>query len=301
MDDNSKFGNESDEDRRFRVLVVGCTVVAFGLTALILFVYFINFHDGFGNQDRFGQFGDFFGGILNPAVAFCALIALLFGIRQQRKELQETRNQFSEQSFDSMFFQMLQLHNDMVSSIDSDIVLRTSLQGSSTGTVSITDEKLGKGRESFQIMYKAIRQKYWDKRKAEISQEHLDGIYLPTYQLCQSVLGHYFRYLYNVFQFIDSADIKEQKKLFYGKLVRAQLSNHELSILYYNCLSQLGNEKFKPLVEQYGLFKNLPVELLLRPDHYVLYEQGAWGNNYDDVKNECQALISMQEHFTPVS
>lgn len=200
-----------------------------------------------------------------------------------------------------MFFQMLQLHNDMVSSIDSDIVLRVNVQGSPTGTVSIDEEKLGKGRESFRVMYMSIRQKYWGKRNDDISQEHLDGFYMPTYQQCQSVLGHYFRYLYNVFQFIDSADIKEEKKLFYGKLVRAQLSNHELAVLYYNCLSLLGNQKFKPLAEKYSLFKNLPFDLLLSADHFSLYEPQAWGGNYEDVKVSCEAVIATKEAgFTEV-
>lgn len=83
MDEKSKLVI-GDDERRFRILVAGCAVVALGLTAIALFVYFINFHGSFGNQDRFGQFGDFVGGILNPAVAYCALMALLFGIRQQR-------------------------------------------------------------------------------------------------------------------------------------------------------------------------------------------------------------------------
>jgi hypothetical protein len=213
----------------------------------------------------------------------------MFGIKQQRKELKETRDQFSEQSFDNMFFQMLQLHNDMVSSIDSDIVLKVDIQ-SSGGAASIYREKLGKGRESFHVMYKSMKQKHWDKRNTEISQRYLDQIYMPIFKSCQSVLGHYFRYLYNIFQFIDNAGIDNKKKLFYGKLVRAQLSNHELAVLYYNCLSHLGNQKFKPLAEEYRLFKNLPIELLLRPDHFSLYEPEAWGSNYASVKQACRSV-----------
>jgi len=288
-------------ENQLRDLVIACLLVAGGMATIILIIYFSTFTGELGSHERFGQFGDYVGGILNPIVAFCALMALMFGIKQQRKELKETRDQFSEQSFDNMFFQMLQLHNDMVSSIDSDIELRVKLEASRSGTVSIDVEQLGKGRESFHVMYKSMRQKYWDKRNEDISPEHLDGIYMPTYQQCQSVLGHYFRYLYNVFQFIDRADIKEEKKLFYGKLVRAQLSNHELAILYYNCLSELGSQKFKPLVERYGLFKNLPFTLLLSADHFSLYESQAWGGNYEDVKVSCEKDIAIKETgFTEV-
>jgi hypothetical protein len=45
-----------------------------------------------------GAAGDFFGGILNPLVAFAALIALLYAIRIQKKELQLTTKALEDSS-----------------------------------------------------------------------------------------------------------------------------------------------------------------------------------------------------------
>jgi hypothetical protein len=39
------------------------------------------------NASTWGQFGDYFGGVLNPVVGLAALIALLWTLKLQRKEL----------------------------------------------------------------------------------------------------------------------------------------------------------------------------------------------------------------------
>lgn len=80
--------------------------------------------------------------------------------------------------------------------------------------------------------------------------------YLDFYNSNNHILGHYFRFLFNMINFIESSDIKN--KVFYSKLVRAQLSDHEVAILFYNGLSQKG-KKFKPLIEKYGLLKILMI------------------------------------------
>ncbi len=43
-----------------------------------------------------GQMGDFFGGMLNPILAFASFIALLYTIRLQSKEMEETREELKE-------------------------------------------------------------------------------------------------------------------------------------------------------------------------------------------------------------
>ena len=100
-------------------------------------------------------------------------------------------------------------------------------------------------------------------------------IYLDFYHKHQSDVGHYFRSLYHIIKFIDLSDIKD--KHLYTDLVRAQLSSFELTLLFYNCISDLGREKFKPLVEKYALLKNMPMDLLIdQPYHPSLYAPSAY-------------------------
>ena len=46
-------------------------------------------------------------------------------------------------------------------------------------------------------------------------------------------------YQYNIIKFIDNNAPKKEAKM-YSNLVRAQLSTNELSLIFYNCLSEEG-------------------------------------------------------------
>lgn len=75
------------------VSVVITLIVMFVSTFLI---YFMGPNSDGRDLERFGQVGDFFGGMLNPALAFASLIALLYTIRIQSEELKLTREEFSK-------------------------------------------------------------------------------------------------------------------------------------------------------------------------------------------------------------
>jgi hypothetical protein len=105
--------------------------------------------------------------------------------------------------------------------------------------------------------------------------ERINRVYLAFYRQNEADLGHYFRTLYNLVKFVDRSEIPDKK--LYTNLIRAQLSSIELALLFYNCLSDLGREKFKPLVEKYSLLKTLPRAKLLNPtDHERLYDASAY-------------------------
>ena len=78
-----------------------------------------------------------------------------------------------------------------------------------------------------------------------------------------NILDHYFRYLYRIIRFIDEAEFLEKDNNFiderykYTSILRATLSPYELVFLFYNGLSEYGNEKVKPLIEKYSILKNI--------------------------------------------
>ena len=49
-------------------------------------------------------------------------------------------------------------------------------------------------------------------------------------------------------------------------MLRAQMSDYELGLVFYNCLSDNGIEKFKPLAEKYALFNNIRDKVLQDPE-----------------------------------
>jgi hypothetical protein len=48
-----------------------------------------------------------------------------------------------------------------------------------------------------------------------------------------------------------------------------------LTLLFYNCVTPLG-DKFKLLVEEFGLLENLEKSLLIDPEHANFYDASAY-------------------------
>ena len=232
--------------------------------AAICIVFFINLFS-IGKDTKFGEWGDFFGGVLNPLLTFLTFMGLLITIVIQQTELRESRvelkksadalreqsESLKKQNFEHTFFQMLTIHNGIVNSIDL-----TSAGG-----------KVTRGRDCFTIFYTRFTKIYRENaNKANGKYPNKDVVKL-AYQLFwkdhQTELGHYFRYLYNLIRFIKESNFADGP---YVRLVRAQLSDQELLLLFYNCISNNGGN-FTALVEEFALLNNMPKIRLLAIEH----------------------------------
>lgn len=120
----------------------------------------------------------------------------------------------------------------------------------------------------------------------------------------QSRLGHYFRHLFQTVEFIDvqpNSLLSYKEKVFYIKLLRAQLSNHEQAIFFYNSLSSVGkrwefgrSQDNKKLITKYNLIRNIPqgfTGTLDPKDYYpdIYYE-------YDITKTAKR--IELEKHYS---
>jgi hypothetical protein len=269
--------SENDDDSRFApIFIIIFVVILWGLNYYLLI-------DDVKNR---GTIGDMFGAVnaLFSGLAFAGVVYAIFLQRKElklqreelsltRDELKAQRHEFEEQNktlkkqrFENTFFQMLSLHNDIVNSMD--MRKRDNL------------EVISEGRYVFRSITKKIEDAIRDSKKADSeSMGFIVRVYENIYKSQQAHLGHYFRSLYRIIKFIDESDIEDKK--FYTDIVRAQLSNQELQLLFYNCLSSLGVKKFKPLVEKYALLNNLPPEIIYDPKSLIKrYAVGAYGDSY---------------------
>jgi hypothetical protein len=61
-----------------------------------LFAYFQEFHGDFSKkQEVWGQFGDFIGGTVNPILSFLSLLALVFTVVLQTRQLENSRTELA--------------------------------------------------------------------------------------------------------------------------------------------------------------------------------------------------------------
>lgn len=208
-------------------------------------------------------FGDSFGAVnaLISALAFAGVIITIYiqqkELRLQRKDLELQRKEFSIQNetlrlqrFENTFFNMLSLQQQIV----NDLYFAEKKGGG---------DKVVKGREVFVYLFVNLH-KDDDSGATSMKQKlqnkglkSYDNSYTPTY------FDHYFRHLYTIIKFVDNAEVlSDDKKYEYTSMVRATLSRYELIWLFYNGISSVGKEKFKPLIEKYSLLKNIREDLL---------------------------------------
>ena len=225
-----------------------------------------------------GTFGDTFGAVnaLFSGLAFAGLIATLLyqkeELKLQREELQQTREElkgqreeFEEQNktlkrqrFENTFFNMLSLQQE----ITNNLLLQCKIFKE-----DIERDVTYKGREAFKGIYEDAVFEYEGfisitntGLKYILKNNWLDGY---TKIPATNRFDHYFRHLYRIFKYVDTTDlISDEERYEYACIVRSQLSDYELIMLFFNGLSDNGKEKFKPLIEKYAILKNMRPDLL---------------------------------------
>jgi hypothetical protein len=248
----------------------------------------------FGKPDGAGTFGDMFGAVnaLFSGLAFATLIYAAWMQREelglQREELQATRAELAGQKeqmkqqgdtlklqrFENTFFSLLASHMQLVES------LRLEMHN-----------VVHQGRECFKWAYDLLGDQ--NRHGVYVAGGELEGlrtVYERFYEHRQVLLGHYFRSLYHLIKFVKAAPIDNQRQ--YTSLVRAQLSSYEQAMLFYNCLSEHGFDKFKPLVEEFALLENMPYEGLFMFDRlWRNYDHSAFGSDYPRFTAKVDAML----------
>lgn len=266
----------------------------FILLAIILFIVFYIWKAGWSWIDENinatgatesasaarGQFGDKFGAI-NALFAGFAFAGIIFTIFLQNREIHQTKQMLEEQlkdsnkkRFDSTFFQLLSLHNEITSKLkDLELEGRQAFLSFNTRLIKSDIDypaysalkKLGKDeirrlRDSRQIN---------DETKQKLDQADISNLessletgpaccdtflddslefqeqkfktaYTKAAEIHVDNYSHYFRNLYHTLLFVkESGLIEESERPRYAKIIRSQLSEPELLTLLYNSLTKI--------------------------------------------------------------
>ena len=282
-----KLNNEESKSRLWIWIIIAIigVIALWGLSWILIDKYI----DSSTDQ---GTFGDKFGAVnaLFSGLAFAGLIATLLYQREelklQRKELNEQKLEFREQNktlkrqrFENTFFNMLSLQQEIVANISFDEVKTIFDFNTHTQDEQRTSYN---GRSLFREMYLNLKvsidkKQFYQGVKGAIQANNYSAY---SYISATTRFDHYFRHLYRIFKYVDTSDlILDDERYEYICIVRSQLSDYELVMLFYNCLSTNGKDKFKPLIERYSIFNNLRVELLAKNEHKEAYAKTAY-NRY---------------------
>lgn len=272
----------------YKTIAISVSIV----TIIIWALTFILFATEWKHDER-GTFGDMFGAVnaLFSGLAFAGLIITLIMQHEelglQREELAQTndelaaqREEFAAQTktmkiqrFENTLFNMLSLQQGIINSLDY------------IPQDYADPNPESRGKYVFDVFYnkKITRFQYGNERqimgiKGLIQAENDIHAYRRVSEI--SIFDSYFRHLYRIFKYIDESQlIDDTERYSYSCIVRAQLSEYELLLLFYNALTidDNGIYKFKNLIEKYAIFNNIRESMLAREhEDYILYHGGAY-------------------------
>jgi hypothetical protein len=245
-------------------------------------------------------------------------------LEEQKTSAKQQENQILLQQFESNFFELLKLHRENVSELDyrnnkgRNVIIKIvneffeiidALQKSKTNVIQANrlDEQdianiaytilfFGTDETVSDVLENRFFEKYGkieisiscfirEELREKENPYHSDKYYFNGHQ---SRLGHYFRHLRRIVTFVHRNNfLTETQKKEYIRILRAQLSNHEQIILFFNSISDLGlkwelkNDTNEQLITTYNLIRNIPLGSIYgyRPKRY--YPQLKMENDFE--------------------
>lgn len=289
-------------------IAAGLVLLALTLVLLVVSAAFFHFFVGVDipflefkysqTASHWGQLGDFVGGLLNPLLSFVALMAVVYSIHLQRKDLIDVRRESNEAN--------------KIQNIQTAIYRRQGVEASLLGLIAMHSKIVSEtrikvegnvlqGRDAFAYLGEYFKSEFRkrlpiNRPNPNVVSEMISGARyemfpLQFYSEHSVALSRYMRSVYQVVKFIDSridafddsesVDDVSQAKSFrrfkvsyaerraFSSIFRSQFDQDELRLIFLNCLTPDGRG-LKYYVEKYSLLKGMHLNIF--SDHQDLIE-----------------------------
>lgn len=279
----------------------------------------------------FGALGDTIGGIMNPFIAIAVGLITFLAFRIQYNANKEQIERFDKEQnarqlenkhsqFEQQFYEMLRLHKENVNEMvinNNDVLYKG--KDAFNQLNKVVEELFSsypkndantKIRKVFDIIFFGAKSVShydpYDSTTLEYYHSTISRQYRQSTNLSK-YLGHYYRHLYQMVKYVantkQTEDLEDNTKEFslsynqkrhYLNLLRAQLSNQEQLMLYYNWKSGFGKNWENEDVQQhfftdYRMIKNILADELC--DDVFKKELIAWNEVYAEEKTISQDYI----------
>lgn len=205
-------------------------------------------------------------------------------LKGQKVELEEQNRLFKFQRFETAFFNLLNVQNDINQRLNSSRQSEGDFFASCSTKLDVIHEILNNpkhyssdpryGERSIVGGFDAdeVLRRH---RSANTILEKAQAVYEELFSIHHNELGHYFRHLYHILRFVWDKENESEKDAIkskigkedyqrYADLLQAELSSYQLKTLFYNCLCF---PNMKKLVHHYNFLENLSIEDLLDEKH----------------------------------
>ena len=283
-------------------IVTSFIFTTIGLLIILVFSFNKQFNDGSGilNTTLANDFGSFIGGIVGPIFSLSAFLLVYATLTEQQKT-------FQLQKFEGRLFELLRYHRENVNLMKMRVPSQKEMtvEGyrvfiemkkqfeelykiSNEFDIENKIEEKYKIKLAYSILFygvgvatlpalnetiKDIDSEFSKKVIAKCRERKAEYNSNTTYHGGnQSRLGHYFRNISQIVQYIDDANfLTIHDKYQYVKMLRTQFTQYELAIFFYNSFSERGKSWTKNgWIKTYKLIKNIPENFLenINPKDY---------------------------------
>lgn len=228
------------------------------------------------------NFGDFLSGTIGLLFTLTTTLFLFVTFKEQRKQFKDTDDKSNQTRFETTYFNLLAMLDDVRNNVNQNIKINLS----SIGATSLYDYYIELKK------YYIIYPNQYSKPEFSTYMKELNSTSLPSQiEMIEGSLqdfydnfikdnncniGYYFRYIYNTINFAITERMEYDDVNRYINILIAQLSNEELALIFYDALSshgknKHGEKKFRKILNEYQIFENIDDSYLLERSHYLLY------------------------------
>lgn len=249
-----------------------------------------------GYHDKFGAFGEFFGGIIGSFWSLAGVFLFYSALKNQAKEFQAQKDQLDLQR-DELRLQRneLKLQRYETELQRKEFERQTQQLVAQNETLAIqkfentffhllglhndivnSNESRDLGKKWSKTLYIRFIGNYQriEERESELEKKELIARAYTIFPKRIEYLDRYFNNLTYCFKFIELSNIPNKK--FYISLIRAQLTIHEQLFLFYYGISDFSDETLKSVLEEYNFFEELPTDELIEIKHLQFYDKSAF-------------------------
>lgn len=241
------------------------------LICLLVSIYIFIIHGSWQfspilDEAKVAQFGDFVGGVVGTLLAFVAAILYYVALKEQRKDIAINQKSMNLQN-EALAKQIEEFEKQKEELALTRIVYEQQCKTMKEQEHTMKIQQFESSFYSFLNVYIAI------KNELNTNDEEKDFFKTIFFKLCESIdielidksplnchkivekkyidlflhnkgrLSHYFKTIYRLLKIIDSSlCLNNKEKMFYAKIIRSQLTDYELLIMYYNYHSAYANK-----------------------------------------------------------
>lgn len=228
--------------------------------------------------------GDFLWGTLGIALTFTATVFLFVTFKEQRQQLNISRQETDKIRFETTYFNILSMLKQVQDTVNNNIASHLGLQNIKniieyySAFKKSYVEKLQSDTNLASMVYEYNP----IKANASETEQYRDAIakvYEGMIEDTDCNVGYLYRYLFNAIKFVVDDPYNKADKVMrerYLNLLQAQLSNEELCLLFYNGISKYGENKdgqlqFRRMLDETNFLENIDKTFLLNENQYRFY------------------------------